>query len=177
MKIPFLLFFACQESNSSSDVKDVPKGDVAAEKPSTAEAKQKSVDVKSIQTYGAPFTLEKTMPAKELLQDPDKYVGQTIRIEGTVSDVCQKMGCWMVISEEDKHMRITTKSHKFFVAKDGAGNRCHVEGEVIARELDPARTAHFESETSKDAPMPEKQAKDNKTYEIVASSIQFLGKK
>lgn len=71
-------------------------------------------------------------------------------------------------------MRITTKDHKFFVAKDGAGSKCHIEGEVISRELDPERTAHFESESSKDAPIPEKEAKDNKTYEIVATSIRFI---
>ena len=84
------------------------------------------------------------------------------------------MGCWMVISEGEKSMRITTKDHGFFVAKDGAGSKCHIEGEVISRELDAERTAHFESESSKDAPIPEKEAKDNKTYEIVATSIRFL---
>ena len=80
----------------------------------------------------------------------------------------------MVIGEGDKSMRITTKDHKFFVAKDGAGSTCHIEGEVIARDLDPDRTAHFESESSKDAPIPEKEVTGDKTYEIVATSIRFI---
>ena len=170
----FSILFACQETTKSSDAPEAASKAIEAKE---AAPQAKASETKKIQSYGAPFTIDKAMPAAALLGDPEKYVGQNIRIEGKVSDVCQKMGCWMVISEADKHMRITTKDHKFFVAKDGAGNHCHIEGKVISRELDAARTAHFESETSKDAPMPEKQAKDNKTYEIVASSIQFLGKK
>ena len=170
----FSLFFACQETATKTDEPQKPE---VKEANNNAQAKSPDADAKKIQNYGSPFTIDKAMPAADLLNDPEKFVGQNVRIEGKVSDVCQKMGCWMVISEADKHMRITTKDHKFFVAKDGAGNHCHIEGKVISRELDPERTAHFESETSKDAPMPEKQAKDNKTYEIVASSIQFLGKK
>ncbi|MEC7986596.1 MAG: DUF4920 domain-containing protein [Myxococcota bacterium] len=173
MYIYFSFFFACSNATTETIVKE----EAVAEKTSAATEKKPTMDVKDIQNYGAPFTIEKSIPAADLLQNPETYVGQKVRVEGTVSDVCQKMGCWMVISEADKHMRITTKGHKFFVAKDGAGNRCQIEGEVIARELDPDRTAHFESETSDGAPMPEKQAKDNKTYEIVASSVQFLGKK
>lgn len=160
------LFLACQETeNANSD------------KPVENKKMEKPVEIATVQNFGAPFSIEKAIPAADLFKAPETYVGKKIRVEATVTDVCQKMGCWMVITEQDKHMRITTKAHKFFVAKDGAGSLCQIEGEVVAKELDPERTAHFESESSKGAPIPEKQAKENKTYEIVASSIQFLGKK
>ena len=162
--------FACQETEQKTQ-KNEPKAEQTQEvKAPVAEKKEAT----KAQDFGAPFAIEEVTQAKAVFDNPEGFVGKTVRVEGSVRDVCQKMGCWMVISEGEKSMRITTKDHKFFVAKDGAGSKCHIEGEVIARELDPERTAHFESESSKDAPIPEKEAKDNKTYEIVATSIRFI---
>ena len=177
----FTFMFACQESEKPSQNNEtnaaqsqesiVDKKTAENEKKAPTEAKKGSAKA---QDFGEPFAIEEVIQAKAVFDDPEEFVGKTVRVEGSVRDVCQKMGCWMVISEGDKSMRITTKDHKFFVAKDGAGSKCHIEGEVISRELDPDRTAHFESESSKDAPIPEKEAKDNKTYEIVATSIRFI---
>ena len=170
----FTFMFACQESEQKAqnpEPKSEEKTQDASAKKSPAETKKEAIKA---QDFGAPFAIEEVTKAKAVFDNPDGFVGKKVRVEGSVSDVCQKMGCWMVISEGEKSMRITTKDHKFFVAKDGAGSKCHIEGEVIARELDPERTAHFESESSKDAPIPEKEAKDNKTYEIVATSIRFI---
>ena len=107
------------------------------------------------------------------MTNPDDYVGKTVRVTGKVSDVCQKMGCWMVITDADQHMRITTKDHKFFVAKDGAGATCDLEGTVVKREASPARTEHFKSEQSEGAPIPAAEEAGEATYEIVASAIRF----
>jgi len=79
----------------------------------------------------------------------------------------------MVITDADKHMRITTKDHKFFVAKDGAGATCDLEGTVVKQEANPERTEHFKSEQSEGAPMPEAELAGKATYEIVASAIRF----
>ena len=87
----------------------------------------------------------------------------------------------MVMSDAEKHMRITAKDHAFYIdeesRKNGAGLNCEVEGEVIAREIVASRVEHFESESSKDAPIPEKQATDNISYEIVAQVIRFYDAK
>ena len=166
------LIFACNETTTdeaAQKTEAAPNTEAAAAKKDTPKK-----EAQKAQDFGAPFTIEEVTTSKDIFSDPEKFVGKTLRVEGKVSDVCQKMGCWMVITEGDKSMRITTKDHGFFVAKDGAGSTCHIEGKVISRELDPDRTAHFESESSKDAPIPEKDAKDGKTYEIVASSIRFL---
>ena len=118
---------------------------------------------------GTSFSAEEIVTAATLLSAPNDYVGKTLRVSGKVSDVCQKMGCWMVMSDAEKHMRITTKDHAFFVGeearKNSAGLNCEVEGEVIAREIEASRVEHFESESTKDAPIPEKQAENKNTTE------------
>jgi len=140
---------------------------------STETTKEEAISIEELEHFGLEFTLNESIPAGTVLSDPDAYVGQTVRVTGKVSDVCQKMGCWMVITDADKHMRITTKDHKFFVAKDGAGATCDLEGTVIKREANPERTAHYKSEQSEGAPMPEAEVAGKATYEIVASAIRF----
>lgn len=175
----FLFLIACSSQpatkNTEPNVKVANKAKAADKNKGKTEKKEAAN--KGYTDYGKPFTLEKSMPASDLLAKPADFVDKKIRVEAKVTDVCQKAGCWLVITDNNKSMRITTKDHKFFVAKDGAGSRCHIEGNVIARAKDPSRTAHFESESSKGAPIPEKEAKGDKIYEIDASSIRFYKKK
>ncbi len=60
----------------------------------------------------------------------------------------------------------------FAVAKDAAGSGCEVEGEVVSLEVDPETVAHFESEATEGAPIPEHSATD-RTYEMVASTVRI----
>jgi hypothetical protein len=149
--------------------------EVTATANDTKETSEKSdnISIEDLEHFGGEFTVETAIPAATVLTNPDAYVDQTVRITGKVSDVCQKMGCWMVITDADKHMRITTKDHKFFVAKDGAGATCDLEGTVVKQEANPERTEHFKSEQSEGAPMPEAELAGKATYEIVASAIRF----
>jgi len=48
---------------------------------------------------GAGMTLETATPIAALYESPQKFVGQTIRIDGVVTAVCQQMGCWLAIGD------------------------------------------------------------------------------
>lgn len=159
-------FIAC--ANKTPVVPEQP-----AVEESVQEIAEEKIDMSSVEHFGLEFTLAESVPAANILENPDAYVDQTVRITGKVSDVCQKMGCWMVITDAEQHMRITTKDHKFFVAKDGAGAKCDLEGVVVKREASPARTEHFKSEQTDGAPLPEGETTGTATYEIVASAISL----
>ena len=103
----------------------------------------------------------------------DTFLDKTLVVEGRVADVCQKAGCWMVIEDQGRTMRITMKDHAFSVAKDGAGSDCQVHGTVIQKALDPETVAHLESESVNVEAMPEKKAEDGQVYEIVASGVRM----
>ena len=123
--------------------------------------------------YGAPLSLDKVTQANEFLNTPQDFVGKTVRVSGTAADVCQKAGCWIVLSDGDKTMRVTTKDHGFFVDKQGGGRNCEVEGVVISRQKDAERTAHFESEAGEGAPIPENEVAGETYYEIEATGIRL----
>ncbi len=121
--------------------------------------------------YGAPLSESAPVTAATLLDGPDAFVGQTIVVEGRVADVCSKQGCWMVIADGARTMRVRMKDHAFSVAKDGTGSDCRVEGKVVKMELDAETVAHFEGESRKPEAMPEKSATASYTYEIEATGV------
>ncbi len=165
LSLPALV--ACAKTTAPAEAPAEAPTEAAVEEAAPEEA------APAVQHFGEAFTLEEVTPAATLLAAPADFVEKTIRVEGRVTDVCQKAGCWMVITDETNHMRIRTKDHGFFVAKDGAGSTAQIEGLVVALEVDPDTVAHFESESSEGATIPEHSAKDNTTYEMVASSVEF----
>jgi len=78
--------------------------------------------------YGEGLTGKEVVAIAELMTDPDAYVGKTIRVEGKITDVCPRMGCWIQISESEN------ASIKFKV-KDGViVFKPEIKGKVVIAE-------------------------------------------
>jgi hypothetical protein len=141
---------------------------------STAFAEPETQPADNWVSYGAEIGSQSTpIPAKDLLADPSSFEGKTILVEGRIADVCQKMGCWMVIAEGDKSMRVLTRAHKFYVAKDSTGQTCRIEGTISSKKIDPATVAHFEGESANVDAMPEHKSTTGQVYEFNATGIQI----
>jgi hypothetical protein len=122
--------------------------------------------------FGAPFTQNRVLAARDLMSDPKARVGQTVLVEGRVTDVCQKAGCWMVITSDDANgamMRVRMKDHGFSVAKDASGSTATIEGVVVEKPADAEEAAHFASEAEHPHAQPEMA--DQSTYEIEAVAV------
>tara|TARA_B110000037_G_C16958431_1_gene439912 strand:+ start:141 stop:683 length:543 start_codon:yes stop_codon:yes gene_type:complete len=171
MHILLLSLLACGEKTNTKSAEPVVEQQAP---PMVEEVTEEKIEVSALEQFGAEFTIETAVPAGDVFADPSKYVDQKVRITGKVSDVCQKMGCWMVITDNDQHMRVTTKAHAFFVAKDGSGSICDIEGTVVKKEFSEQRTEHFKSEQSEGAPIPKAEVEGTAGYEIVAEAITFL---
>lgn len=52
--------------------------------------------------YGGPVTVTQTTAISDLYASPDKFVGQTIRIDGVATSVCTEMGCWVAVMQNNK---------------------------------------------------------------------------
>ncbi len=122
--------------------------------------------------FGAPFAVTESIQAAALLDDPAAQVGKTIKVEGRVADVCQKAGCWMVISDENRTMRVLMKDHEFSVAKDGTGAWATIEGTVVEKANDKAEAEHYASEAAKPELGPEATAGEKK-FELVATAVEL----
>ena len=78
---------------------------------------------------------------------PSSFDGQTVRTEGTIARVCQRMGCWMELRAEGAEaVRVPMAGHAFFLPRDVEGHPATIEGRVQVTPLSPERRAHLESE-------------------------------
>lgn len=87
--------------------------------------------------YGEGVQLAETTPAAAILDHPEQFAGKPVRIEGTVVEVCQKMGCWMAISagEEGRELRVKVEDGVIVFPASARGKRAVAEGAVETSEL------------------------------------------
>ncbi len=84
--------------------------------------------------YGAGVSLQTATTVEELLAQPDRYLGKTVRVNGVITGVCDMAGCWMEMADPDADAK-TAKSLRFKV-DDGVivfpvtarGKRASAEG-------------------------------------------------
>jgi hypothetical protein len=83
----------------------------------------------------------------DIAASPSTYEGQTVRTEGTIARVCQRMGCWMELTADGAQpVRVPMAGHSFFLPRDVAGRPATIEGRVLLTPLSPGARAHLASE-------------------------------
>lgn len=100
------------------------------------------------QAFGAPLVGDREPVAlSAVINDPEAYTGQVVRTEGEISAVCQAMGCWMELRDEQaRAVRVPMAGHSFFVPRDVSGRRALVEGPLRVRPLSAAEREHLAAE-------------------------------
>ena len=94
---------------------------------------------------GAPITVTAPVAVAALSSAPDKFVGQVVRIEGTVKSVCQGMGCWAEVEGPDgSTFMAKSLDDSVLLPKDCAGRRIVVQGKITT--LGPAGDAAAHAE-------------------------------
>jgi hypothetical protein len=89
------------------------------------------------------------------------------KIEGQITEVCQKKGCFMVLVDRGLHARVTFKDYGFFVPKDAGTSTSVVYGELTIVERSTDEINHF----ARDVGRPAESIAPVKEYAIVASSV------
>lgn len=141
-----------------------------AEVPAEAAAEATPASVDGWTTYGEALPDTTPLPVKAVFDTPDAYADKHVVVEGPVADVCQKAGCWMVVADGDRTMRIRMADHAFAVPKDCSGQTARIAGTVIAKEVDPADAEHFASEAARPEVMPEQPGVE-RTFELIATGV------
>jgi hypothetical protein len=114
-------------------------------------------------TYGDGVTLDEAVAIDTLLENPNDYVGRKIRVDGVITAVCKKRGCWMQVTDpgSGNGVRIKVEDGVIVFPYTSMGHEAKAEGVFEAIKLTPeqieARTAaehqHAEGEScDKDGP-------------------------
>ncbi len=59
--------------------------------------------------YGAGVTSAETTKVSELLANADQYLGQTVRVQGPIVNLCKSRGCWIEIASDKEMQTIQLK--------------------------------------------------------------------
>lgn len=70
----------------------------------------------------------------DVAKAPSTYVGKTFATTGTVTAVCQHMGCWMEIKDDASEAHIKMAGHAFFVPKTASGRKARVLAKLVKAE-------------------------------------------
>jgi hypothetical protein len=101
-----------------------------------------------VETFGKPLSLKKTLSLQEAIQQPAKYQNQKVLLEGKISDVCQMKGCWLMLSDGERAIRIKFEGYSFFVPKNSRGKKVRAEGRLVQETLSEDMARHYAAEQS-----------------------------
>lgn len=89
--------------------------------------------------YGDGVTIEKAVAVETLLASPDDYVGKKIRVDGVITGVCKKRGCWMQVTDPDtgNGVRIKVDDGVIVFPYEAMGKKASAEGVFEAITLSP----------------------------------------
>jgi hypothetical protein len=95
--------------------------------------------------YGEPLTGTDTIAISELLANPDPYLGEVVRVEGLVTGVCEKRGCWMSLAgdEEFQEIRIKVDDGVIVFPMEAKGRRAVAEGVFTKIEMTMEQTIAY----------------------------------
>jgi hypothetical protein len=97
-------------------------------------------------SYGEPLTGTETVPIDVLLEDPEPYLGQVVRVEGLVTGVCEKRGCWMSLASDQKEfaeIRIKVDDGVIVFPMEAKGKHAIAEGVLTKIEMTMEQTLAY----------------------------------
>jgi len=129
--------------------------------------------------YGEPLTGSDTTLISTLMAAPDEYVGRTVRVEGLITGVCEKRGCWMSLAsdEEFQELRIKVDDGVIVFPIEAKGKRAIAEGQFIKIEMTLEQTVAYEkhhAEEHDEVFDPSKVVEPRTYYQIKATGAVIL---
>src|SRR5689334_305661 len=85
---------------------------------------------------GKPLTAGDPLPIATVLAKPADYVGKTVQVKGKITEVCEMMGCWMdLVNDQGQKLRVKVNDGEIEFPKNAAGKTAVAEGRFDKIEL------------------------------------------
>lgn len=86
---------------------------------------------------GEPLTLKQQTAISDLVARPDGFVDKQVQVKGKVTEVCEKMGCWMQLVDPatKSAVRIKVKDGVIVFPKEAIGKMAAAEGKFVRLQL------------------------------------------
>lgn len=125
--------------------------------------------------YGSvPDTKGKPVTTDEL---PAKLVNNTYegKVTGTVTEVCQAMGCWIKLQKSDgSTLMVKSKDHGFFMPQNLVGKTVLIEGTASVKEVTEQMRRHLAEDSGKSKEEINAIKGSEKQVQFVARGVKVL---
>ncbi len=147
-----LVLSACDKSGSTSE---------AATAPAARSAKTTK--------FGAGVTLADTVGIDKILAEPAAFQGKTVRVEGMVTDVCPKRGCWFDMAGEvpGQKLKFKVTDGEMVFPVESKGMYAVAQGQVMVKELTLEQSKQYAEEMAHEYGKPFDPASVTKPVQIV----------
>lgn len=111
----------------------------------TDKDKTEAIPTNGVLKRGTMLGKGKKVSLAKVMENPSKYAGQIVRVEGVIVRSCKMEGCWMELApaQNAKSVRVTMKDHNFFIPLNAAGAKAKTEGIFTVKTLSKAEVEHL----------------------------------
>lgn len=116
-----------------------------------ANAQPPSVPADKGATFGAKTTAENAITVEQLASIMKSREGEKteVKLKGTVTEVCESMGCWIKIKSTDGDMMVRMKDHSYFVPLVLNGKEIVIDGIAEEKTTSVAQLKHYAEDANK----------------------------
>ena len=111
----------------------------------TEKDKTEAIPASGVLKRGAALGDAKKVSLAKIMENPSKYAGKNVRVEGVIVRSCKMEGCWMELAptQNAKSVRVKFKDHGFFIPLNAAGATAKAEGVFSIKTLSKAEVDHL----------------------------------
>lgn len=92
---------------------------------------------------GKPMSDRSVVTIGELLTNPDRFVDTVVKVEGKITDVCPKAGCWIDIEDGGHEIRFKVKDYEIVFAPGNIAQSVVAEGLFTRIEMTPDQAESY----------------------------------
>jgi len=127
--------------------------------------------------YGDSIPTEGSITVDETMKSLESMDSLETSVSGYVTNVCQKKGCWMVLSQnpnDSTGLFVRFKDYGFFVPLDFAGSKVVVKGKAFKEITSIDELRHYAEDEGKSAEEIAKITEEEVEMKFMADGVALL---
>lgn len=99
----------------------------------------------AVQVFGTAPDLAATTPVSEIHARPADFVGKTVRVQGTIVEVCAARGCWMELGGDKpfQTIRVKVQDGVMVFPLSARGKKAQVQGKLESLSMGAEEARRF----------------------------------
>ncbi len=154
-----IAFYACQSEAPKEEAAESATEEVAEERKSGL--------------FGAEFDASNPITVADLSKEiAESDSINNVTVKGELSEVCQKMGCWVKLKNDGgEDIFVKFEGHDFFAPKDAAGRQATVYGKATKEITPVADLQHYAADAGATAEEIAKITEPKEELQILATGV------